>query len=263
MRSSILRTCLSLAAALLAGGCVMEVPGTASGRSGAATASYTSSWIEQIKLRLAPAAAGPRLASADTQRWHRLRLTLGRLDQSIQPTSVTVDPTEHRSMLERLGTFTPGPGYWVDVELLHVGSGGAESVVGYGRLGGDGQSVMLHAGPNAVPIEVAPTVPGVRLDASPTTLKRRARLRHETVVIVEGPRGSAEIEDGPLSRDWEEDLEFDWGTAEEADDSDEDEESEVGSDEESEDSDDEDWEDLGDFGDWLDAASAFRAGAAR
>ncbi|MFP5501024.1 MAG: hypothetical protein ACLGIN_00955 [Candidatus Sericytochromatia bacterium] len=241
---------LALAATPLTG-CVIHAP------AGPAATAYRSSWIEQVKLKIEPAATGPRVASAAPSSWHRVRVTVGRLDGAMPAATKTLDPFEDELGGQVLGSLQPGPGYWVQVDLVHLSGGGAEWVVGSGRLGGGGQSVLLHAGPNAVPIAVKPLVAGGRLDASPTpTTRRKTRVRSGGVVIIDGGvfDESAPPSESPAVVEDEEDLSLDW-LFEEWDSADE--EDWESSDEE----DEEDDEALEDLGDWLGGFSALEAPA--
>lgn len=231
-------------------GCVVRVPPTAA----APPPVYTSSWVEQIKLRIEQPSRGPRVASKLPTSWHQVELSVGRLDGSVPVRKLTLDPFESQLSGRSLNSLVPGDDYWVQVDLVHLDARREAWVVGSGRLGGDGRIVRFHAGPNGLPIEVKPVVAGGRIDSAPTPLRRRTPAHaSSSIIFVESTPilsgGSSDDDASPFpSTDM---PEFDWVTVEDEEDPATDRESEQ------DDSDDE-----GVLGDWLGASSALkRAGA--
>jgi hypothetical protein len=246
-------TCSLLLLGLLASaGCVVRVPPTAAAPPPAPV--YTSSWVEQIKLRIEQPSRGPRVAAKLPTSWHQVELSVGRLDGSVPVRKLTLDPFESQLSGRALNSLVPGDDYWVQVDLVHIDAGREAWVVGSGRLGGDGRIVRFHAGPNGLPIEVKPVVAGGRIDSAPTPLRRRTPSHAsssiifvESTTIISG--GSSDDDASPFP---ETDTSgIDWVTVEDEEDTTTDHETE------SDDSDDE-----GVLGDWLGASSALKRSGA-
>lgn len=239
---------------LLASGCAVRVPNATSG--GASAPVYTNSWVERIKLRIEQPSRGARVASTTPTSWHRVNLTVGRLDGAAPVRVLSLDPFESELSARTLNDVVPGADYFVRVDLVHL-SRGEEWVVGSGRLGGDGQVVRFNPGPNGLPIEVRPVVAGAVLDMAPTPVqKRRSSSRASGIVVVSSstastlPAASEPLDEGDDDEaliDWILGGDDDWGTYGEYDDD------EGGGSDESDD------ESEGVLGDWLDrSASAFK-----
>jgi hypothetical protein len=242
-------------------GCVVRVPnGVPATGPTAAAPTYATSWVERVKLQIERPAAGPRVASAGLQRWHRVQLTVGRLDGTQPPMTMTLDPFDQKPA-RGLEGFVPGDDYWVQVNLVQVASSGAEWVVGSGRLGGAGQIVRFHAGPNGLPIPIRPAVAGGQLDPEPTPLRKKSRssggsgsfilvgsststststVIEESIVILDGDN-----EDG--DEDESDDMDWLFGDDDEDDDADDEADDDTfTSDEDTS------------IGDWLDSFSALK-----
>lgn len=244
---------LMLVGLLFSTGCVMRVPPTAAAPAPAPV--YTNSWVEQIKLSIEQPSRGPRVASKLPSSWHQVELSVGRLDGGAPVRKLTLDPFESRLSGRSLNSLVPGDDYWVQVDLVHIDAGREAWVVGSGRLGGDGQIVRFHAGPNGLPIEVKPVVAGGRIDSAPTPLRRRSGTpTSSSIIFVESTTvisGGTPVDDAPFPTP---DAGIDWVTVEDEEAPDTDDEA----DRDDGDSDD----DEGVLGDWLDTSSALkRAGA--
>jgi hypothetical protein len=228
-------------------GCVMRVPPTAAAPPPAPV--YTTSWVEQIKLHIEQPSRGPRVAAKLPTSWHQVELSVGRLDGSVPVRKLTLDPFESQLSGRSLNSLVPGDDYWVQVDLVHIDASREAWVVGSGRLGGDGQIVRFHAGPNGLPIEVKPVVAGGRIDSAPTPLRRRSPAHaSSSIIFVENTTvisgGSSDDDASPFPST---DAEIDWVTVEDE------EETDTDSEPEQDDSDDE-----GVLGDWLGASSALK-----
>lgn len=171
-------------------GCVVHVPAT----TAATAAAYSYSWIEQVKVQVEAPAAGPRVASAP-QSWHLIRLQVGRLDGSMPVLAKTINPYENDQARKGMTNLTPGEGYFIQASLIHRDPDGTEWEVARGQLGGDGESVRLNAGPNAVPILMKPMVAGGAVATSPSRLptspnRRSGSSRSSSTIIVLDPGSS-------------------------------------------------------------------------
>jgi hypothetical protein len=222
---------LMLALGLLpATGCVVRTIPVA-----AAAAVPTTSWVRQVQIKIPPPSSGPRVASATTSSWNLVQLKIGRLDGSMPIMALTFDPFDGPPGSRAWDSLTPGGGYWVQADLVHVNPDGRELIVGSGRLGGDGEDVTFNPGSNTIPIVVEPTTAGGRLDMAPTPLRLTSHHTSDTSIHVSTSSSTSDDEDDEV---W-----FDDG----GDDSDDDDEH----DDSSDDSD-------GDVGDWSDSAMAFK-----
>lgn len=170
---------LALALAPLSG-CVVRTPSS----TGIA---YTTSWIEQIKVQVEPSPAGPRVAAAP-QSWHLIRLSVGRLDGSMPIATKTINPFDSKAGRRVLANLVPGSGYFIQASLIHKDAAGAEWEVARGQLGGDGESVHLNAGPNAVPIQVKPMVAGGVVSPTPSRYSEPSKRRSSgstSIVVID------------------------------------------------------------------------------
>jgi hypothetical protein len=232
-------------------GCIVQVPATVQ----TATPSYSTSWVEQVKLQIEKPAMGARVAAASPSSWHRIRLQVGRLDGTMPVMSKTVDPTDTEAMRRAFGNLSPGDGYFIQVGLIHLDAGGAEWEIGRGQLGGNGQSVRLNPGPNAVPIPIKPMVAGGYIDAVPTSLRRASTRTSSTIgassiiVVDNGPSYQPIVDTyEPALPDYDDynpslvERDHDWDAPDESDDSESDESEE---------------QDIEDTGDWTDLTSAY------
>lgn len=248
------RSWLAGLALALSTGCAVHVPTTTTTVAPSVT---SASWVEQIKLSIEQPAQGPRVAAKLPSSWHRVELTVGRLDGTAPVRKLTLDPFESRLSGRSLDSVVPGDDYWVQVDLVHVDGGRDEWVVGSGRLGGGGQVVRFHAGPNGLPIVVKPVVAGSRLDTAPTPLKRRSSTRSSGIIYVE-TSSSTTISNFPSAEDEPVDAGdaiIDWlDDAEETEDEDDSWWSDEG-DDSAESSYD---EDEGVLGDWIGTSSALK-----
>lgn len=182
--------CLIMALGLLpTAGCVVHtIPVAAT-----AAAMPTTSWVSQVQVRIAQPATASHVASASTTSWQLVQLKIGRLDGAMPILNVTFDPYDDPPDARTWDDLTPGRGYWIQADLVHVTPDGRQSVVGSGRLGGGDEQVTFLPGSNTVPIAVQAIVPGSRLDMAPTPLRRHAHADPDDLIQVTTSVSSAPI----------------------------------------------------------------------